>query len=66
MLLQNMDKENGHRLKRVILIGDHNQLPPVVKNRAFQKYSHLGTIDFITAVPYHCSCSHTPLSDFLL
>jgi intron-binding protein aquarius len=42
MLLQNMDKESGHRLKRVILIGDHNQLPPVVKNRAFQKYSHLG------------------------
>ena len=24
------------RLKRVMLIGDHHQLPPVVKNRAFQ------------------------------
>ena len=23
------------------LIGDHHQLPPVVKNMAFQKYSHL-------------------------
>jgi intron-binding protein aquarius len=23
------------------LIGDHNQLPPIVKNMAFQKYSHL-------------------------
>ena len=41
MLLQNMDMESGHRLKRVVLIGDHNQLPPVVKNRAFQKFSHL-------------------------
>ena len=35
MLLQNA--ENGvSRLKRVMLIGDHHQLPPVVKNRAFQ------------------------------
>ena len=25
----------------MILIGDHHQLPPVVKNMAFQKYSHL-------------------------
>ena len=34
--------EDGYsRLKRVILIGDHHQLPPVVKNMAFQKYSHL-------------------------
>jgi intron-binding protein aquarius len=24
-----------------MLIGDHHQLPPVVKNRAFQKYGHL-------------------------
>lgn len=40
MLLQNV--ENGvSRLKRVMLIGDHHQLPPVVKNRAFQKYGHL-------------------------
>ncbi|KAK9820367.1 hypothetical protein WJX72_009525 [[Myrmecia] bisecta] len=40
MLLQK--QEDGlSRLKRVILIGDHHQLPPVVKNMAFQKYSHL-------------------------
>jgi intron-binding protein aquarius len=38
MLLQ--EQEGKARLKRVILIGDHNQLPPVVKNMAFQKYSH--------------------------
>ena len=29
------------RLKRIFLIGDHNQLPPVVKNLAFSKYCHL-------------------------
>jgi hypothetical protein len=28
-------------LKRVIMIGDHHQLPPVVKNMAIQQYSHL-------------------------
>jgi len=40
MLLQR--HEDGiSRLKRVVLIGDHHQLPPVVKNQAFQKYSHL-------------------------
>lgn len=30
-----------NRLKRVILIGDHNQLPPVIKNVAFQKFSNM-------------------------
>ena len=38
--MQNQE-EGIARLKRVILIGDHHQLPPVVKNMAFQKYSHL-------------------------
>jgi len=34
------DTSGAHsRLKRVVLIGDHNQLPPVVKNRAFSTYS---------------------------
>ncbi len=32
MLLQNTDEKEGPRLKRVILIGDHNQLPPIVKS----------------------------------
>ena len=40
MLLQK--NEDGHsRLKRVVMIGDHNQLPPVVKHMAFQKYSNM-------------------------
>lgn len=32
MLLQNTEEKEGSRLKRVILIGDHNQLPPIVKS----------------------------------
>ncbi len=28
------------RLKRVCLISDHNQLPPVVKNQSFSRYNH--------------------------
>jgi len=34
------DSASAHsRLKRVCLIGDHNQLPPVVKNVTFSKFS---------------------------
>ncbi|ORY86605.1 P-loop containing nucleoside triphosphate hydrolase protein [Neocallimastix californiae] len=40
LLLQSSD-EGESRLKRVILIGDHNQLPPVVKSMAFQKYGNM-------------------------
>jgi hypothetical protein len=40
MVLQRQE-DGVARLKRVILIGDHHQLPPVVQNMAFQKYSHL-------------------------
>merc|ERR1712217_30606 len=40
MLLQQSER-GVSRLKRVMFIGDHHQLPPVVKNRAFQKYGHL-------------------------
>ncbi|XP_063231396.1 RNA helicase aquarius [Bacillus rossius redtenbacheri] len=40
LLLQN--PEDGYsRLKRWIMIGDHHQLPPVIKNMAFQKYSNM-------------------------
>jgi len=41
MLLQQQHKGKASRLKRVVLIGDHNQLPPVIKNTAFQKYSKM-------------------------
>ena len=42
LLLQKGEADSSSaRLKRVCLIGDHNQLPPVVKNRSFAKYSNL-------------------------
>ena len=50
MLLQNAEvthsnngekSTTGCRLKRIVLIGDHFQLPPVVKHMAFQKHAHL-------------------------
>lgn len=40
LLLQNPE-EGRSRLKRVVMIGDHNQLPPVVKNMAFQQYGNM-------------------------
>lgn len=40
LLCQN--PENGvNRLKRWIMIGDHNQLPPIIQNSAFQKFSNM-------------------------
>ena len=50
MLLQDMDSVDGSRLKRVVLIGDHHQLPPVVKHPAFQRYSNLDQSMFMRFV----------------
>uniref|UniRef100_A0A183J7H6 AQR helicase n=1 Tax=Soboliphyme baturini TaxID=241478 RepID=A0A183J7H6_9BILA len=40
-LLLQEPQDGRTRLKRWIMIGDHHQLPPVVKNLAFQKYSNM-------------------------
>lgn len=45
MLLQKGSSDKSvsgrSRLKRLCMLGDHNQLPPVVKNSSFSKYSNL-------------------------
>ena len=46
LLLQRGDADSvssssARRLKRVCLMGDHNQLPPVIKNLSFSKFSNL-------------------------
>lgn len=41
LLLQNPDHNGQSRLKRWVMIGDHNQLPPVIKNMTFQKYANM-------------------------
>lgn len=40
-LLLQEPTDGQSRLKRVVLIGDHHQLPPVVQNTAFEKYCNL-------------------------
>ncbi|KAK4517155.1 uncharacterized protein ATC70_000486 [Mucor velutinosus] len=40
-LLLQEPKDGQNMLKRVMLIGDHHQLPPVIKNSAFQQFCHL-------------------------
>lgn len=45
LLLQRGDPDgtdsNSSRLKRVCLMGDHNQLPPVIKNMSFANFGNL-------------------------
>jgi len=41
MLLQEQSIESGSRLKRIAMLGDHNQLPPVIQNIAFEKYCRM-------------------------
>ncbi|CAD5223774.1 unnamed protein product [Bursaphelenchus okinawaensis] len=40
-LLLQESNDGINRLKRWIMIGDHHQLPPVVQNPAYQKYSNM-------------------------
>lgn len=40
MLLQNEEMVEKNKLKRMVLIGDHNQLPPIIQNTIIQQYCH--------------------------
>ena len=40
-VLQEVDPEQGSKLERIIMIGDHHQLAPVVRNRALQTHCNL-------------------------
>ena len=41
MMCRHQFSHGDSPLRRAVLIGDHNQLPPVVKNVTLQRYSHL-------------------------
>jgi intron-binding protein aquarius len=41
---------SGSRLKRCCLIGDHNQLPPVIQNMSFAKFSKLDQSLFLRLI----------------
>lgn len=40
-LLLQKPEHGVNRLKRWIMIGDHNQLPPIVQNKVFEKYCNM-------------------------
>jgi len=55
-LLLQTPKDGYNRLKRWIMIGDHHQLPPVIKNMAFQKFSNMEQSLFTRVVRLGVPC----------
>jgi len=55
-LLLQTPKDGYNRLKRWIMIGDHHQLPPVIKNMAFQKFSNMEQSLFTRVVRLAVPC----------
>ena len=49
-LLLQKPEDGQSSLKRVVLIGDHHQLPPVVKNAALQRFSHMDQSMFLRLI----------------
>jgi len=58
LVLQKARFGKASKLKRVIMLGDHNQLPPIIKNNAFQKFSQMEQSMFTRLIrlklPYDC------------
>ena len=47
----------NHELSRVVMIGDHHQLPPVIKHAVMQKYNHLDQ-SLLLSNDFWCSFQH--------
>jgi intron-binding protein aquarius len=43
-------QKKSNKLKRIILLGDSNQLPPIIKNKIFEKYSNLNQSLFLRLI----------------
>lgn len=60
MMLQRTDPESGSRLKRIVLLGDHHQLPPVVKKsvdaRSARGTERVGAAGGLDCVGCWCRC----------
>jgi intron-binding protein aquarius len=58
LTLHSAKSKNQSKVKRIILIGDQNQLPPIIKNNAYQKYSNMEQSMFTRlirlGIPYVC------------
>lgn len=58
LVLQKARFGKATKLKRIIMLGDHNQLPPIIKNNAFQKFSQMEQSMFNRLIrlklPYDC------------
>ena len=58
LVLQKTKPGESIRLKRVTLIGDHHQLPPVVKNQAINNFSNLSQSLFARLIKLDITAVH--------
>lgn len=58
LVMQKANVGESPRLKRVCLIGDHNQLPPVVKNLAINRFSNFSQSLFTRLIQLGATAVH--------